>query len=159
MSELDRQRLLNHLTVALFAAFFGVALSLLFWSVFRANALAQREDNPRPVLDEIEIERGRVLDRNGRFLAVTDVEAERELLVPQLRNYPLAEATGPAVGYYSFRHGTAGIEESLDPLLRGDEASFWADVWRRTLHQPQTGEDVRLTLDGHLQETAVSLRS
>jgi peptidoglycan glycosyltransferase len=95
-----------------------VAVTLLYWAIMRAPALADRTDNPRLVEAELRIRRGRVLDANGVVLA--------ETIGPQedpLRYYPVP-AIGPAVGYYSFRHGTSGIEQGYDDVLRGENCRY-----------------------------------
>lgn len=136
---------------AILLGFVAVALSLAFWSVARSEAILARDDNPRLVEAELRIQRGRILDRSGTVLAHTVGQPEA-----LARTYPF-EAIGPAVGYYSFRHGTAGIEAGYDAVLRGDEASFTAVVNQQLLHAPQIGRDVQLTLDANLQTTAEAL--
>lgn len=132
-------------------AFSAVALSLLFWTVVRSNPILARDDNPRLVEAELRIQRGQILDRNGVVLAET--VGEPDTLV---RNYPFP-TIGPAVGYYSFRHGTAGIEASFDDILRGEDGSITAVINRQLFHTPQIGRGIQLTLDAQLQSTAESL--
>lgn len=148
MNQNETQHHLHRLSQAILFGFLAIILALVFWSVARAPSILAREDNPRLVEAELRLQRGTILDRHGAILAQTTGEADQ-----LSRVYPLPNI-GPAVGYYSFRHGTAGIEEGYDAVLRGEEDDI-ADVWRRQLlHQPQVGRDVRLTLDADLQETA-----
>jgi peptidoglycan glycosyltransferase len=144
------QDALARLNRTILIGFVAIALSLVYWSVARGDILA-REDNPRLFEAEFRIQRGPILDRNGVVLAENGGTSAR-----QERLYPHPEAVA-AVGYYSFRHGTAGIEESYDAHLRGVSPDFWAEMLRRTLHEPQAGQPVTLTLDADLQATAVSL--
>lgn len=144
------QATLQRLNQAILLGFAAIALALVYWSVARGDILA-REDNPRLFEAEFRIQRGPILDRNGVVLAENGGTAAR-----QVRLYPHPEAAA-AVGYYSFRHGTAGVEESYDAYLRGDSTDFGAELARQTLHEPQVGRPVTLTLDMGLQETAVSL--
>lgn len=145
-----RQRL-HLLTTAILAGFTLVSLALIFWSVVRANAILARDDNPRLVETELRIQRGSIWDRNGRLLAQTSTR-DNQLQ----RVYPFT-TIGPAVGYYSFRHGTAGIEESYNAVLRGDTTSSLERWWQQTLHRPAVGQDIRLTLDATLQQQADTL--
>lgn len=151
---LSKIQSLNRLILLSFVA---VALALVFWSVIRAPVILAREDNPRLVEAELAIQRGRIVDRNGTVLAQTIVSAEEDEPTSQFtRVYPVSNI-GPAVGYYSFRHGTAGVEEGYNAVLRGDTGDVWADFLRQSLHQPQIGRDIRLTLDAQWQQTADSL--
>jgi peptidoglycan glycosyltransferase len=132
-----------------------LALALLvavcgYWAVVRADELGARDDNPRRVLYEQRIVRGRILDRDGTVLA--DVEMADDGTVT--RRYRVPEAA-PAVGYASLRHGTGGIEATLDAELRGEAGrSAWQAVWQELLHRPPQGWDARLTLDAGLQVEA-----
>lgn len=152
---MDRQaetfKRMNNLAIVILVGFLLVAASLLFWSIIRAPALLLREDNPRLVEAELRIQRGKILDRNGMILAETMGQAN-----DLVRTYPLPHI-GHAVGYYSFRHGTAGVEDGYDSVLRGDSEAFGTEYVRQSLHQPQIGQDIQLSLDTHVQETAVSL--
>lgn len=145
------QRQLARLDRLLLAGFMVVGVSLLYWSVLRAGSILAREDNPRLVEAELRIQRGSILDRDDQILAESLGDPAR-----LERHYPFSSA-GPAVGYYSFRHGASGIEESFDALLRGDSDDIWQEWWRLNMHQPQAGRDVRLTLDAQLQEGLAAL--
>lgn len=142
---------LRQLAVSLLIGFGLIALALIFWAVFRADDILARADNPRLVEAALRIQRGSIWDRNGRLLAATTGSGNA-----LQRHYPIA-TIGPAVGYYSFRHGTAGIEESYDALLRGARQPAPQRWWQQTLHRPPVGQAIHLTLDGALQEQADSL--
>jgi peptidoglycan glycosyltransferase len=128
-----------------------VALALVYWALPRASALAERADNPRLVQAELQIWRGRILDSNGVVLAETVGPSDQ----PQ-RRYPIPNV-GPAVGYYSFRHGTSGIEGGYSAVLRGDAVDTWEAFWRSNLHGTQMGHDIRLTLNADWQRQAEAL--
>ncbi|MFQ5400171.1 MAG: penicillin-binding transpeptidase domain-containing protein [Anaerolineae bacterium] len=145
---LPRVQQLNLLVLIAFGLVGGM---LVFWSVVRAPAILSREDNPRLVEAAYRIRRGRILDRNGAVLAKTTGPPER-----LARRYPLTSA-GPVVGYYSLKHGTTGIEERFDPILRGETNDSWAAFVQQLLHKPPQGRDVRLTLDASLQQAADEL--
>jgi cell division protein FtsW (lipid II flippase) len=137
---------------ALILGLFGlVALTFVFWGVVRAEALLAREDNPRLVEAERRVQRGQILDRHGVVLAESTGPPDN-----LIRVYPRPEA-GPAVGYYSARYGSAGIESAFDPILRGQAETFWPDWAQSMLHVPPVGGDVRLTLDADWQQQASEL--
>lgn len=121
-----------------------VALALAYWGVVRAPALLARDDNARLVESELRLRRGAITDSRGQIMAHSVGEGRLE------RVYPFS-FSGPAVGYYSLRHGVAGIEAGLDATLRGDGQPFWV-VWRQQLlHRPPEGRALRLTLDARAQ--------
>jgi cell division protein FtsW (lipid II flippase)/cell division protein FtsI/penicillin-binding protein 2 len=144
-----------HISLLRLARILSLALVLLaaicgYWSIIDAGRLRARDDNPRRVLYEQRIVRGRVLDRNGVVLA--DVEIADDGTVT--RRYPVPEAA-PAVGYASLRHGTGGIEAAFDVELRGEAGrNRWQAAWEELLHRPVHGYDVQLTLDAALQTEA-----
>ncbi|MBX3055263.1 MAG: FtsW/RodA/SpoVE family cell cycle protein [Anaerolineae bacterium] len=145
-----QQRLQQLLTVILIG-YLLVAISLVYWGFARAQTILARSDNPRLVEAELRIQRGAIFDRNGNVLAET-------ISTPQtaVRQYPIA-AIGPAVGYYSFRHGASGVEEGYNTVLRGDPTDFWQQIVSQNLHQPQTGQTISLSLDARLQQIADAL--
>jgi peptidoglycan glycosyltransferase len=133
------------------AGFLAVALMLVFWGVVLAPILNQRADNPRVVAQELNIMRGSIWASENVQVART-VGSEGDLE----REYPFSYI-GPAVGYYSFVHGTAGVENGYDAVLRGETADAWTLFWRDLLHLPQTGRDIRITLDNDWQRWATAL--
>ena len=147
----ERQSRFERLSAGLLVGFFLVAVALAFWSVVRSPALAARGDNPRRVEEELRIRRGHILDTDGAILAETVGPDE----APQ-RVYPVP-GIGPAVGYYSFRYGTSGVEQGFNAVLSGEGDDFWPAFWRDVLHQTQQGRDIRLTIDADWQRTADAL--
>jgi penicillin-binding protein A len=139
------------LLYAIIMAFLAMAGGLVYWGVLRGPVVLGRDDNPRRVEAGLRIQRGSIFDRQGTLLAES-VGAPG----PVTRQYPLADI-GPAVGYYSFRYGVAGVEESYDGYLRGESDDFWGEALRQWLHKPQVGGDLRLTLDAELQLRADAL--
>ncbi len=141
----------------------GLALSLAllvlggacgYWAVLRANSLKAREDNPRRVLYEQHIRRGRIEDRNGVILATREITSSGSGMGIVTRRYPIPEAA-PVVGYASLRYGTGGIEHAFDATLRGEaNRSAWQAAWAELLHQPPQGQAIQLTLDAQLQVKA-----
>ena len=137
------------LFVSLMGGYLIMVLGVLWWGVWQGDALLTREDNPRQVEAELRIQRGQIVDSNGVVLAENSGTLERQ---SRIYHYPLAE---PAIGYYSLRYGTSGVEESLDTVLRGETADGQILMERELFHRPQVGQNVRLSLDIALQ-TAVT---
>ena len=143
-------RSLLRLTRVLAAALILLAAICGYWSIVRAEPLRAREDNPRRVLYEQHIVRGRILDRNGVVLAGIEIAEDGTVT----RNYAVPEAA-PAVGYASLRYGTGGIEAAFDPELRGEaERTACQAAWDDLLHRAPQGQGVQLTIDVTLQTRA-----
>jgi len=142
---------LQHVLRLILIAFFLTALSLVFWSILRADDILTRADNPRQVEAILAIQRGQILDRMGVVLAQTGSPEDT-----QRRHYPYP-TVGPAVGYYSFRYGADGVEDSYESTLAGDVGDFWQEWWRNSLHENKVGRNIQLTLDIDRQTQADAL--
>ena len=143
----DTNQQLLQIARVLLGAMVVLAATCGFWAVAQADTLRSREDNPRRVLYEQRVIRGRILDRQGTILA--DVAVADDGTVTRL--YPIPEAA-PALGYASLRYGAGGIEAAFDSDLRGEAGRGpWQAAWDDLLHSPPQGHDVRLTLDAELQ--------
>ena len=145
------QHKVQRLLLVVSGAFLAVALTLVYWGVVRSATLAARDDNPRSIEAALRVERGRILDNNERILAYSEMVRGRALRV-----YPVVDS-GPAVGYYSFRHGTAGAEEAYNNHLQGLPEDGWRKYVRELLNRPLSGDDVRLTLVAEWQQAANAL--
>ncbi len=131
----------------------SIALISGVWTVLRADELRNYLTNPRRILAESRIQRGRIVDRNGVTLAGITVD-DRGYVT---RTYPVPEAV-PVIGYNTLQYGVSGIEAACDSRLRGDTGRTpWQDFRMELLHQSPVGRDVRLTLDARLQQTAQNL--
>jgi hypothetical protein len=117
-----------------------------YWGAVSAQGLVARDDNPRRVEAELAIARGPILDRKGAVLARSDVRSIDNNVPRYGRVYPAIEAA-PAIGYYSQRYGTGGIENVADAALRGQRSSFDA-----LLHRLQVGAAITTTIDLDLQQ-------
>lgn len=135
--------------------FFLMSLAVItgVWTVLRADELRAYLTNPRRILAETRIQRGRILDRNGVLLAGISIDNRGYVK----RVYPAPEAA-PVIGYNTLQYGVSGIEAACDPRLRGDIGRTpWKDLRAGLLHRSPVGRDVRLTLDVRLQQVAQQL--
>jgi len=119
-----------------------------YWGIVQAGALRTRADNPRLVVAEQATFRGPIYDRRGALLAFSTCANAVQVPAPcagvrarYQRAYPHPEAA-PAIGYYSLRYGTGGLEGFADAVLRG-QRTLWDDL----LHRPRIGEAVTSSLE------------
>ncbi|MDZ4158696.1 MAG: FtsW/RodA/SpoVE family cell cycle protein, partial [Anaerolineaceae bacterium] len=138
---------------ALLTALGLIALLMGWWTVIRSPSLRARADNPRWVITDRFVPRGRLLDRMNEIIAETEGEPgsySRRMLVPNL---------GSIIGYTHPIYGQAALEAYLDPYLRGMQGNSTAAIWfyRLLYAQRPPGLDVRLSLDLNLQTAADEL--
>lgn len=149
----------RRLGTLLLVAFFLIGAQLLHLQVVAAEAVRTRVAHlssgevvadPRPVLEERRVQRGRMFDRNGTLLATTEVTpggwARRRYLRADL---------GHIVGFYNPLYGSAGLEATYDDVLAGRGGGDpWEAFLDELLHRPRRGNDLYLTLDTDLQQAA-----
>ncbi len=141
--------------VLLFAlAFAGIAFSAAYWATIGAETISLREDNPRVIEARSRIQRGAIYDRDGALL-VQSIPDETGVVTRRYR----FESTYSALGYYSLRYGTDGIEALYDSQLSGaDQANDLITFFNEDiLHRPRQGKDIQVTLDLEIQQRAATL--
>ena len=138
-------RELKQLSLILGMGFLLVALSSAYWGLFTADGILAREDNPRKVQAEHQLQRGQIFDRNGIILAEGTQEE---------RSYPYTGMEA-AIGYYDFQFGASSLEAAFDDILRGDvgETDTWREFENSLFHRDKIGFDLRSTLDLTIQQT------
>jgi cell division protein FtsW (lipid II flippase) len=137
----------------LLASLTGAALIVGWWTYVRGPALLERTDNVRRAIADRYVRRGDILDRDNVPLVSTQGFSGE-----YARVYNFA-GLGSLIGYSHAVYGQSGLEESLDPYLRGllgnSDLIVW---WNHLLYgQPPPGIDVRLSLDIGLQQKADEL--
>lgn len=131
----------------LFLGLFAVALTNGWWAVVRGPDLLTRTDNPRRAIEDRYVPRGRLLDRSNAVLNTT-----KGSIGTFTRAYEYPDLA-PVLGYNHPIYGQAGMEASLDELLRGlsgnPASALW---WNHLLYgMSPAGLDVRLSIDLSLQ--------
>ncbi len=141
------------LSGGLLGGLLAVTLVNAFYGIGKSNELLSRTDNPRWAINDLYVQRGRIVDRDNQVLAHTTGKAgayQRELLYSSLSS---------TVGYSDPKYGQGGIEASEDLYLRGLKGIPSSTIfWQNFLYnQPPAGLDVRLTLSSEIQTRADQL--
>ncbi|MCD4678681.1 MAG: hypothetical protein K8S18_22255, partial [Desulfobacula sp.] len=106
--------------------------------------------NHRLIRKNVELNRGRILDRNMQVLAES-IKTENGLIK---RLYPAGQELFPLIGVAHPVYGKKGLERYLDNYLRGTvDHGFFSSVFRM-LTGKEKNCDVVLTIDRELQKTA-----
>jgi peptidoglycan glycosyltransferase len=136
--------------VVLFAILVGFTA---WWSVFDAKNLKAQEANKRPLFEQQQIPRGRILAADGSVIAKS-VPKGRGTGKRYERHYPLGALFGHPIGYSFMEYGQTGFEQSHNPELTGEESEF-GSILDELTGQKQEGEQVVTNLDVHAQEVAM----
>ena len=122
------------------------------WTVFDATALKDRTENRRPLIEEQQVPRGKILSADGETIAVSNPEGGGNHPV-YVRHYPDGSLFGNPVGYSYVNLGQIGIERSENDLLAGEKNEFASIIDQLTNTEPK-GADITLTLNANAQRIA-----
>ncbi len=135
------------LIVALFTLLIGWTSR---WTVFESKSLQDNALNVRTLIDELKIQRGRLLADDGTVLAKSVPAAGGTWS----RTYPTGSLFSQAVGYSIAAEGrSAGLERSRAPELRGIQTGISSIFGQLSPHR--VGDDVYTTLDPKAQQVAL----
>ncbi len=137
--------------VALFAVLIGFTS---YWSVFDAQALKEKDANKRPLLEQQQIRRGRILAADGTVIA-RSVAKGRGDARRYVRRYPEGELFGHPIGYSFVQQGDTEFEQFHNDQLVGEESEF-SSILDQLRGGTQEGNDVVTNLDPEAQRVALS---
>jgi peptidoglycan glycosyltransferase len=138
------------LIVALFALLIGFTS---YWSVFDAKALKEKDANKRPLLEQQQIRRGRILAADGTVLA-RSVRKGHGANLRYVRRYPEGSLFGHPIGYSFVRQGDSEFERFHNDELIGSESEF-GSILDELSGRRQEGDDVVTNLDPAAQKVAM----
>jgi peptidoglycan glycosyltransferase len=136
--------------VVLFAILVGFTS---YWSVFDAEALKEEEANKRPLLEQQQIRRGRILAADGTVIAKSVAKGKGDAL-RFVRRYPEGALYGHPIGYSFVRQGDSEFEQVHNDELVGKESEFSSILDELTGRQ-QEGNDIVTNIDPEAQRTAL----
>jgi peptidoglycan glycosyltransferase len=137
--------------VVLFAILVGFTS---YWSVFDAKALKEKEANKRPLLEQQQIRRGRILAADGTVIAKSVAKGHGSGL-RYVRRYPEGALYGHPIGYSFVRYGDSEFEQFHNDRLVGEESEF-GSILDQLSGRTQEGDDVVTSLDPAAQRTALA---
>jgi penicillin-binding protein A len=137
--------------VVLFALLVGFTS---YWSVFDAKALKEKTTNRRPLLEQQQIPRGRILADDGSVIAKSISKGKGSALRYE-RHYPYGALFGHPIGYSFLEYGQTEFEKYHNEELTGEESEF-GTILDELTGRKQEGEQVVTNLDPKAQEVAMS---
>lgn len=147
-------RRLTNTFIVLFLILSGVAayVQIQNQAFYNGPVLAAGQFDPRTCPPYDQPVRGTIYDRNGVKLAWSEPDPASPC--GYRRRY--ADPTlAPLIGYFSYRYGTAGVEQTFNDQLAGiQHGETTESVLDKLLHKPRRGQDVYLTIDERVQQQA-----
>jgi peptidoglycan glycosyltransferase len=137
-------------TIVLFAVLIGFTS---YWAVFDADALKDKEANKRPLLEQQQIRRGRILAADGTVIA-RSVPRGRGDSLRYVRRYPEGSLFGHPIGYSFVRQGNSEFEKYHDDELIGNESEF-TSILDELRGRQQEGNDIVTNIDPEAQRVAL----
>ncbi len=137
--------------VVLFAVLVGFTS---WWSVFDAKALKEEEANKRPLLEQQQIRRGRILAADGTVIAKSVAKGQGDAR-RFVRRYPEGALYGHPVGYSFVRQGDSEFEQFHNDELVGEESEF-SSILDELRGRTQEGNDIVTNIDPEAQRTALA---
>jgi peptidoglycan glycosyltransferase len=137
-------------TVVLFAVLIAFTS---YWAVFDAEALKDKEANKRPLLEQQQIRRGRILAADGTVIA-RSVPKGRGDSLRYVRRYPEGSLFGHPIGYSFVRQGNSEFEKYHDDELVGNESEF-TSIFDELRGRKQEGNDIVTNIDPEAQRIAL----
>jgi penicillin-binding protein A len=125
-----------------------------YWSVFDAKALKEEEANKRPLLEQQQIRRGRILAADGTVIAKS-VPKGHGAGLRYVRRYPEGALFGHPIGYSFVRQGDSEFEQFHNDELIGEDSEF-SSILDELTGKKQEGNDVVTNIDAEAQRVALS---
>jgi peptidoglycan glycosyltransferase len=136
--------------VVLFAILVGFTS---YWSVFDAKNLKAQEANKRPLLEQQQIRRGRILAADGTVIAKS-VPKGHGANLRYVRRYPEGTLFGHPIGYSFVRQGDFEFERFHNEELVGEESEF-ESILDQLTGGNQEGNDIFTNIDTGAQRVAL----
>lgn len=149
---------MNRQIIKLFAfvvVLFGVLVGFTsYWSVFDAEALKEKNANKRPLLEQQQIRRGRILAADGTVIAKSIAKGKGPNL-RYVRRYPEDSLYGHPIGYSFIQFGDTQFEQFHNDELIGENSEF-ESILDEITGKEQEGNDIVTNLDAEAQRVALS---
>ncbi len=149
---------MNHQIIKLFSlivVLFGVLIGFTsYWSVFDAKALKGKVANKRPLLEQQQIKRGRILAADGTVIAGSVPKGHGSSL-RYVRRYPEGSLYGHPIGYSFVRQGDSEFEAFHNDELVGNSSEF-SSILDELRGRKQEGNDIVTNLDPAAQRVALN---
>ena len=142
---------IRNLGVFLVVCYAALFLQVNRLTVFDAEALQDKPENTRQIKRDFSSPRGDIVSADGVVLAEsvpTDDQYELQ------REYPTADLFGHVTGHFTYQLGSAGVEDSYNDYLNGEDIGFSLDRLGDLFVDRDVVGDVILSLRADVQQVA-----
>lgn len=131
------------------AMFLFIVLYLVYFQLFKAQTLADNNHNKRNWVNENEIKRGNIYDRNGKVLVYNEKDENGN----RIRVYNDGIINSAFTGYNSVQYGKSGLEKTYNNELLNVSDQPTSKI-RDMVEKTGVGNNLNLTIDQTIQEIA-----
>lgn len=121
---------------------------IVYFHLMRSEEFIRSPYNKRQDTLAEQVERGKILDCNGKVLAETKTDQSGK----EYRNYPYGDMFAHVVGYTD--QGKTGLESLQNSELLTSNAFFLEKLQKEFQNEKNVGDNVVTTLDADIQEAA-----
>lgn len=140
---------LIYIMVLFIGLFLAIVLYLVFFQLFKSQSIAEDSHNKRLWVNENEIERGKMYDRNGELIAYS--EKDENGIMQRIYNFSTADST--FTGYNSTTYGKSGLEKNYNNYLLDISDKSYGKI-RNMIEKSGTGNDLHLSINQAIQTLA-----
>lgn len=138
--------------VALCSLLISLVIYISYFQVFKAESIKENSYNKRLWLNEENVLRGSILDRNGKIISYSEKEDDKNI-----RYYPYGRLYSHIIGYSYRQYGKSGLEKEYNnELLDINENNALNEIKNLVLPK-SVGNDLKLTIDHNVQEKSQTL--
>lgn len=132
--------------------FVGLVAYLSFFQVFKAESVKNNSYNKRLWINEENVLRGSIMDRNGNVLAYSEKNEGTNT-----RYYKYGNLYSHVIGYSYREYGKSGLELEYNNVLLDINENAAINELKNLVLPTSVGNDLRLTIDHGTQEKARNL--
>jgi peptidoglycan glycosyltransferase len=147
-------RSVTRLALAVLLALAMLSMGLTYHQAIRGPSYREDLRNPRALLDRTQRERGRIITADGVVVARSEPAGDDPGIF--VRVYPEEALYSHTVGYSSSVFGDTGVEKTRRDDLRSHDDGSLTSALISLFGQDLSPDDVRLTIDDHLQRAAAA---
>ena len=149
--EKETKRIITVLIV-LCSLLVSLIIYISYFQIFKSEEIKQHSYNKRLWMNEDNVLRGSILDRNDKVLSYSEKKDDKNN-----RYYPYGNLYSHIIGYSYRQYGKSGLEKEYNNELLDIEESNALNEIKNLVLPKSIGNDLKLTIDHNMQEKSKAL--